>query len=201
MVAQLTEFQLKTVYPTGQQGVMTFEEIYREYGDRVINLAYRMTEKEETARDLAQDVFIKVYENMDNFRGDSQVFTWIYRIATNHILNHLKKTQRHKWLNLMDKSIGDVIKEEQIEPTFWGKTGFASPDQKMEKSEREKVVWSIVQKLPVKYRVPFVLHRYEGMSYNEIADTMELSLSAIETRIHRAKKEVMQKLEPWLEHL
>ncbi len=180
---------------------MTFEEIYREYGDRVINLAYRMTEKEETARDLAQDVFIKVYENMDKFRGESQVFTWIYRIATNHILNHLKKTQRRKWLNLMDKPIGDAIKEEQIEPTFWGKSGFSSPDRKMEKSEREKIIRSIIQKLPVKYRVPFILHRYEDMSYKEIADIMDISLSAVETRIHRAKKEMIRRLEPWLEEL
>ncbi|MCB9070425.1 MAG: sigma-70 family RNA polymerase sigma factor [Calditrichae bacterium] len=176
---------------------MTFEAIYREYGDKIMNLAYRMTGSKESARDMTQEIFIKVYENMDSFRGDSQVFTWLYRIATNHIFNFLKKERRRKWLNLMDKPLSEVLQEDQIDPLFWSRSA-PQPDRQMEKSEREKRVWQSIQQLSPKYRVPLVLNRYEDMSYQEIAETMQLSLSAVESRIHRAKKELVKLLEPYI---
>ena len=74
---------------------MTFEDIYREHSGKILNLSYRMSGREEIARDLTQEIFIKVYENMETFRGESQVYTWIYRIAINHILNYLKKSQQY----------------------------------------------------------------------------------------------------------
>lgn len=96
----------------------------------------------------------------------------------------------------MDKSVGEVLQEAQVETDFRG-GGTPRPDQVLEKREREKTVWKAIQALPVKYRVPLVLHRYEAMSYQEIADQMELSLSALEARIHRAKKMLVEKLEPY----
>ncbi len=180
---------------------MSFDEIYEQYSGRILNLAYRMTGQEEIARDLTQDIFIKVYENLDKFRGDSQIYTWLHRIAVNQILNHLKKSQRMKWLNLLDKPLSEAIKADQIVPSFWGSTGALRPDRQLEKSEREKLIWQIVQSLPVKYRAPLILYRYEDMSYQEIADTMQLSMSAVETRLHRAKKELVKRLEPYLEEL
>lgn len=184
-----------------EQNLMTFEEIYRDHGTKILNLAYRMTGREETARDLTQDIFIKVYENMETFRGESQVYTWIYRIAVNHILNYLKKSQRRRWISLMDKPLAEALKEEQIDPAFWGRSGPPAPDRKLEKAEREKIIWAMVQSLPPKYRAPFVLHRYEEMSYKEVAEAMGISLSALETRIHRAKKMLIEKLGPWVEYL
>lgn len=185
----------------GHNALMSFDEIYEQYSGRILNLAYRMTGQEEIARDLTQDIFIKVYENLDKFRGDSQIYTWLHRIAVNQILNHLKKSQRMKWLNLLDKPLSEAIKADQIVPSFWGSTGALRPDRQLEKSEREKLIWQIVQSLPVKYRAPLILYRYEDMSYQEIADTMQLSMSAVETRLHRAKKELVKRLEPYLEEL
>lgn len=184
-----------------KQALLTFEDIYREFGGKILNLAYRMTGIEETARDLTQDIFIKVYQNMETFRGEAQVYTWIYRIAANHVLNHLKSARRRRWLSLMDKPLGEVFKEEEIEPVFREHTAAPGPDHRLEKGERERMVWNVVQSLPPKYRIAFVLHRYEEMSYREVAEAMDLSLSAVETRIHRAKKMVMEKLEPLLEEL
>ena len=76
-----------------------------------------------------------------------------------------------------------------------------SPAQILEDEERNKMVKSFVDGLPPKYRVPFTLFKYEGMSYKEIAESLEISLSAVETRIHRARKQLVTKLEPWLKHL
>ena len=183
------------------QSSLTFEEIYQAFGKKILNLAYKMTANEEVARDLTQDVFMKVYQNLATFREQSQVYTWIYRIAVNHILSHLKKQRRYQWFDLMDKSIAEVLHEERIDPTFWARSNPTPSDGLLEKSEREKIVWSSLQALALKYRVPLVLYHYEGMSYQEIADYMKLSLSAVEARIHRAKKQLIVKLEPWLKHI
>ena len=77
----------------------------------------------------------------------------------------------------------------------------ASPAQILEDSEREKIVKSMINELPAKYRVPFTLFKFEEMSYKEIAESMEISLSAVTTRIHRARKQLIKKLEPWLKYL
>jgi RNA polymerase sigma-70 factor (ECF subfamily) len=172
-----------------------FEQIYYQYSARILNLIYRMTGSEEVARDLTQEVFVKVYENIGKFRGESQIFTWLYRIATNHTLNYLKREKRYKWLNLLDKPISEVLQENKIDNQFWA-VGSPRPDRQMEKKQREQIVWKLIQQLSPKYRVPYVLNRYENLSYQEIADTLNLSLSAVETRIHRAKKELVKKLNP-----
>lgn len=180
---------------------MTFEEIYRAYGKKILNLAFRFTGSEEAARDLTQDIFLKVYHKMDSFRGDSQVYTWLYRVATNHILNYLKREKRLRWLNLMEKPLSEALQENRIESDYLESRGVVRPDQKLEKREREKLIQGLIQKLPVKQRTPLILHRYEGLSYQEIAEVMGISLSAVETRIHRAKKQLIEYLQPWLEEI
>jgi RNA polymerase sigma-70 factor (ECF subfamily) len=180
------------------KGTPTFEAIYEAYAERVLNLAYRMTADEEAARDLTQEIFIKVYENLGSFEHRSQVFTWLYRIAVNHITNYIKKEKRRRWVSFMDWKISDVFREDQAGSAFDIPAEGLSADRKLEDDERAKLVWSMVQSLPVKYRVPLVLFHYDRMSYKEIADILGLSLSAVETRIHRAKKQLLTKLEPWL---
>lgn len=180
---------------------MNFEEIYHEYGGKILNLAFRMTGKEEVARDLTQDIFIKVYQNLSSFREQSQIYTWIYRIALNHILNYLKKERRFQWQELMDKKISEFLSDDKLETQFRLHANPVSPDEKLESDEREKIVWTVILKLPPKLRVPFVLNRYEDLSYQEIAEKLDISLSNVESRIHRAKKAVMKNLEPWLDKI
>lgn len=87
---------------TTQQKTLIFDELYEKYGNRILNMVYRMTGGEDVARDLSQDIFLKVYENLDDFNHQSSVYTWIYRIATNHTLNYLKKKNRYRWLDLLE---------------------------------------------------------------------------------------------------
>ncbi|MCG2588951.1 RNA polymerase sigma factor [Rhodohalobacter sulfatireducens] len=186
---------------TTDQKTLNFDELYEEYGDRILNMVYRMTGEEEAARDLTQDIFMKVYENLEDFKYQSSAYTWIYRIATNHTLNYLKKRNRYKWLDLLERSVSEVIQSETPIFEFWGNDGFESPDMKLEKEEREVLVWKLIQKLPVKYRLPLVLQRYDEMGNKEIADVMDLSISAVDSRIYRAKKKLLDLMKPHLEDL
>ncbi len=176
---------------------ITFDSVYQAYGGRILNLAFRMTGSEDTARDMTQDVFLKVYERLDTFQQKSDIYTWIYRIATNHILNHLKKMKRQQLFSLLDKNVDELLREGGIDSASEN----ILPDQMMEKSERENFVWNAILDLPVKYRMPLVLFRYENMSYKEIAEKLDLSLSAVESRIHRANKQLIKKLEPLAGHI
>lgn len=180
---------------------LIFEDVYESYADRILNLAYRFAGDEDTARDLTQDVFVKVYENLHKFEHKSHVFTWIYRIAVNHFTNYLKKEKRHNWVSLMDHTVSDLFRQGKIHSVYPGSAVPPSSQQNMESAERAEIVWASVQTLPPKYRVPLVLHHYEGMAYKDIAAVMEISMSAVEARIHRAKKRLIKKLEPWLDKL
>jgi len=180
------------------EGRPTFEEIYDAYADRVLNLAYRITADEEAARDLTQEIFVKVYQNLGAFEQRSHVFTWIYRIAINHITSHLRKERRRRWMFFMDQKLSDVFREGEEQPAFAIPASEPSAERRLEEQERARLVWSIVRSLSPKYSVPLVLFYYDGMSHKEISDTLGLSVAAVETRIHRAKKQLIKKLEPWL---
>ena len=173
-----------------------FDEIYRQYGGRVLTMVYRMTLDEETARDLTQDIFVKVYDTLDRFDGRSQVYTWIYRIAVNHVLNHLRYAKRLRWLSLLDEATGEPTREVHASSADPSGT-----ETEAERSERAAIVWRCVEALAPKYRIPLVLYHYEGLSYQEIADAMNLSLSAVEAHIHRARKQLVGALRPWVGQL
>lgn len=175
---------------------MKFEEIYREYGERVLNLVYRYTTNSEVARDLTQDIFIKIYQNLDNFQHRSNLYTWIYKIATNHCINYLKKERKKRWLSLLDQNVFDIIK---VENSLFKNP--SNPEQLLEKSERERIIHSTINSIPVKYRFPLVLQRYEGLSVEEIAEILSLTIPATESRIHRAKKMLIKKLQPYVDQL
>ncbi len=179
----------------------SFESIYHAYGEKIINLAFRLSGNRESARDLTQEIFLKVYENLGTFEGKSHIYTWIYRIAVNHIYNYLKKERRFRWLDLLDTSISDSLRESRVESGFFASNPSPSPEGALQSSQRADIVWKTIQTLQPKYRIPLVLHHYEELSYKEIAEAMGLSLSAVEARIHRAKKQLIKKLEPWLDKI
>lgn len=159
-----------------------------------------MTGDQDTARDLAQDVFLKVYQNLHTFEHRSEILTWLYRITTNHVLNHLKKERRRRWVNLFDEKITDALRSENVEPSFsWQKETPA--DRRLEEKERAELVWTFVQKLPDAQRVPFVLFHYEGMEQKDIADMLNLSVPAVESRVHRARQTLVKKLDKWIDRI
>jgi RNA polymerase sigma-70 factor, ECF subfamily len=160
-----------------------------------------MTFNEEVARDLTQDIFIKVYKNLSTFNQQSQLYTWIHAIAVNHVLNYIKQKKRARWLNFMSDDDLEIIQNKKTEPSFLGQTSSTPPDKIIEQKERANIVWTAVHSLSPKYRIPLILYHYENISYKEISEMMKLSMSAVESRIYRAKKQLIKKLEPLLDHI
>ena len=179
----------------------SFEALYERYGVRVLNLIHRMTGNDEVARDLAQDVWVRVHGHLDRFEARADVFTWIYRIAVNLTLNYLKREKRRRWIDILDRSVGEVLSEESEELALPSPPPTPRPDRAVESDERARALWKAVQALDPKYRVPIVLFHYEDQSYQQIADTMGLSMVAVQARIFRGRKQLAKILGPLLDQL
>lgn len=182
-----------------QDTPMTFEEIYAQNGERILNLAYRMTGRRSVAQDLTQDVFIKVFEKIDTFREQAQLSSWIYRIAMNHIINYIKREKKISLFGLLTGENEDDRFDGQI--TVWQNELPERADSIMEERQREMLIRKLMDELPAKYKLPLVLYRYEDMSYQQIAEQLGISLSAVESRIHRGRKKLKEKLQPWIDAL
>jgi RNA polymerase sigma-70 factor (ECF subfamily) len=176
----------------------SFEALYERYGSRVLNLIYRMTGNEDTSRDLAQDVWLQVYRHLERFEARADIFTWIYRIAVNRTLNHLKQEKRRRWVRLLDQSVGEALSEEAVEPAVALRSSAEGQDRT---EERAQHLWRAIQALDLKYRAPLVLFHYEGQSYQQIAETLGLSMTATQARIFRARKQLARILGPLLGEL
>jgi RNA polymerase sigma-70 factor (ECF subfamily) len=187
---------------TAQTGeTLNFDALYERYGARVLNVIHRMTGNEDVSRDLAQDVWLRVYRNLPRFEARADVFTWIYRIAVNLTLNHLKREKRHRWVDLLDQSVGDVLGKADVDSLAAVPARVEPADQAIEHDQLARHLWDAVQALDPMYRVPIVLFHYENQSYQEIADAMGLSMSAVQARIFRARKQLAKSLGPLLDKL
>jgi len=160
-----------------------FKELIDQYRVQVINLCYGFVRNQEDAEDLAQEVFIEIYRSIGNFRGDSQLSTWIYRIAVSRALNKVRKSK----FNQLFTSIEQLFDNHKT-------TNSKSPHQILQSKENAKLLQHNIDKLPENQKIAFVLHHYDGHSYQQISDIMECSLSSVESLIHRAKVSLNKKL-------
>lgn len=166
-----------------------FRLIFNDNQKKVINACYRLVNDIDTAEDLTQEVFIKVFSSIDQFRGDSQLSTWIYRIAITKSLDHLRAQKRKKRLAILKYFSGNEEKQIEIEAPEHQR-----PDALMDNSERMKVLNDVINTLPENQRIAFSLSKYDEMSSKEIAEVLTTSVSAVESLIHRAKKNLEKKL-------
>jgi RNA polymerase sigma-70 factor, ECF subfamily len=180
---------------------MTFEEIYRTYSERILNLVYRMTLNEEVSRDLTQEIFIRIYRKLDTFHQESQIYTWMHSIAVNHVLNYLKHQKRFRWTRMMSADQTEFDNLSGITDSPLGDNRPLQADAAMEQQERTAIVLRALQSLTPKYRIPLILHHYENISYRDISAILKISMSAVESRIHRAKKQLIRELEPVVDQL
>ncbi len=179
---------LKTIKRCKRGEEAAFAEILTRYRGAIYNLCYRMTRNGEDARDLAQEVFIKVFSLLDRFDESYAFSSWLFRIATNHCIDHLRRN-RLKFLSL-DGAVGKDGEEYELQ--FPGKE--PEPDTVLQRKEAMEKVEEVIADLPPHYRAIILLRHDQQLSYDEIAETLQMPLGTVKARIHRARNLLQQML-------
>lgn len=168
-----------------------FREIVEKYETLVYNACYHILQKSVDAEDIAQEVFIEVFESIHQFRHESKLSTWLYRISINKSLNHLRKNKWKAFMSSIDGSQGKSNSRLQLE--MEDASANNSPET-IEYKERNAILQKAMDSLPENQRIAFTLCKFEELSYQEISGIMNLSISSIESLIHRAKINLQKKL-------
>lgn len=164
--------------------VNEYEKLVLEYQKNVYNLALRMTGDAEDAADMAQEAFIKAYNSLASYRGDSRFSVWLYRIVSNVCLDFLRARKRRQTVSL------SVVDDEGEETELEISDESASPEKLLERSMTRDAVRRGLQELTPEYRQILILRELQGMSYDEIAETLGLESGTVKSRIFRARKKL-----------
>lgn len=162
-----------------------FEAMVRTYGSRVYNLACQMLGDREEARDAAQEIFLRVHQNLESFRSEAKFSTWLYRLAMNQLLNY-----RRRWLRTRFERLGEPSTGARIEPVFAG----PQPEQQLLNREEAEVVRRSIAKLPPKLRAALVLKDLQGLSYSEIGDVLGVTEGTVASRLNAARSTLARRL-------
>ena len=169
-----------------------FDVLVLKYQNKIIQLVHRYVHDSDEARDVAQEAFIKAYRAIGRFRGDSAFYTWLYRIAINTAKNYLVASGRRP-----PRSDIDAQDAEQYD----GATGlreYATPERLLLKDEIQEAIAAAIDELPDDLRTAITLRELEGLSYEEIAQTMDCPIGTVRSRIFRARDAIDTRLKPLL---
>lgn len=178
-----------------QRGDSTaFDALVRKYQHRIVALIGRYIADWSECQDVAQETFIRAYRALPNFRGDSQFYTWLHRIAVNTAKNHLVASSRRPPTD--DVDAGDA--EQYDSGTRLRET--ATPERELLRQEIELTVMRAVEALPEELRTAINLREVEGLSYEEIASRMDCPIGTVRSRIFRAREAIDTELRPLLDN-
>jgi RNA polymerase sigma-70 factor, ECF subfamily len=172
-----------------------FGEFVAAYQNQVFNLIFRMLGNRQEAEDVAQEVFITIFKNIENFRGDCRLSTWIYRIATNHCRNRIKYLSRRKTHD--HREYQDEIAKLQPRDGAAGQPTagqVARPDQMAEGRQMEKLVQKAIRSLDDDHREVIVLRDIQNLAYQEVCEITGLPQGTVKSRLHRARLALKEKL-------
>jgi RNA polymerase sigma-70 factor (ECF subfamily) len=170
-----------------------FDVLVRKYQFKIIKLISRYVHDPSEALDVSQEAFLKAYRALPGFRGDSAFYTWLYRIAINTAKNYLVAQGRRP-----PGSDVDAQEAEQYEGQSFLKE-YETPERLLLKDEIEETVFKAIEELPEDLRTAITLRELEGMSYEEIAQTMGCPIGTVRSRIFRAREAIDNKLRPLLQ--
>ena len=164
-----------------QKDRAAFKSIVETWQDMVYNTALGILQNEEDAEDVTQEVFIKVFEAVSSFKGESKFSTWVYRITVSKAMDHIRKKKRKKRFAFIQGLYGKNDAPVIDPPDFF------HPGISMENKENAAVLFKAMEQLPPNQKTAFVLNKVEGLSYQEIGDIMKITDSAVDALLHRAK--------------
>jgi RNA polymerase sigma-70 factor (ECF subfamily) len=190
MTKQLDSFSSEDLMvKTAEEDEFAFEILVRRHQTSVLNLVYRYVGDRTKAKDLAQEVFIRVWRAANRYEPKARFTTWMYRITANLCLNELKSVKGKKLVQL------EAEHEDRQNTNFeTHPNAFQSPEDLLLAEERSRQVSDTLQTLPENQRMALILRRYDNLSYDEIAKIMECSVSAVESLLVRAKRNLQEKL-------
>lgn len=165
----------------GEGDEQAFRTIVERHQNRLVRLCHRYLRDREEALDAAQEVFIKAYQKAGTLDRKGELYTWLYRVATNHCLNKLRRHKIVRFLPMGESSEEDSACYEPMDPS-------AAPDQELAARERWQATWDVISRLPDNQRAVLVLAKFEGLSYREIAEILQITEGAVESRLFRAMR-------------
>ena len=187
------DLDLDTVKRVQAGEVAAFDGLVRKYRERIYSVIYHLTSNREDAADLAQDTFIKAFQSINRFKGDSSFFTWLYRIAVNTTYTQLRKSRLRSFFSLDEVQEGADgvvwLKELSVDPAI-GKAAYIR--------EIQEKLNEAFQKLSIKHRTVVTLFEIEGLSHTEIAAVVGCSEGTVRSRLHYAKQQLQADLKAYL---
>ena len=169
--------------------VAAYDELVHKYERQVFRIAQHITQNREDAEDVMQDAFVKAFEKLDQFQGNSKFYTWLVRIAVNESLMRLRKRRTGKMVSMDD----EILTEEGSVPRDFADWA-PNPEQNYSQSELAEILRKTIQGLPQGFRVVFVLRDVDGLSTEETAQTLGLSIPAVKSRLLRARLQLRERL-------
>jgi RNA polymerase sigma factor (sigma-70 family) len=191
---QEADADLEVVRQVQAGDVAAFDRLIGKYRERVFGIVYNMTSNREDAADLTQDAFIKAFQSIQRFGGQSSFFTWLYRIAVNSTLSHLRKSRLRSFFSLERINTDEPVSRE-IVAALTDKTGV---DRDAYVRELQEKLNDAMQKLSIKHRTVVTLFEIDGLSHQEIAEVMDCSVGTVRSRLHYAKQLLQAELQPYM---
>ncbi len=159
-----------------------FEDLVLEYQDRVYHIALKMTSSQEDAFDLSQETFLKAYRTLGSFRGESGFGSWLYRMCANLCIDFLRKRKRRGQEQILSLDETDEVGRPRELPDLR-----YEPQRELERKEQRMQVREGLRRLPEEQRLILILRDVEGLSYQEISETLSIELGTVKSRIYRAR--------------
>jgi RNA polymerase sigma-70 factor (ECF subfamily) len=185
MVSNLSDEQIVEIAVSSDPDA--FGEIVKRWERKIFALCFGMLSREEDARDAAQETFISAYRNLGNFRGEARVSSWLHRIAVNQCLTKQRRSKVRSESSLEDES--------STNEASFASPGTLSPAKITEQNERIAGVRTAVNSLPADLKQVIVMKEFEELTFQEIADALDLPLSTVKSRLYTALKQLRLKLE------
>jgi len=185
--------EMRLVRRLKARSVGAFETLIERYQGPIFNLVYRMLGNRAEAEDLSQEIFITVFKQIDGFRGEASLATWLYRIASNHCINRRKYLSHRR--HYTGKSLSDIGDRDELGAGRLPATDRPPrPDEMAEGLEMERAIQAAISSLDEDHRLVLVLRDVQSLSYEEIVEITGVPAGTVKSRLHRARMALKEKL-------
>jgi len=185
--------ELDLVQRAKRGDIAAYDDLVRRYQERIYATVYHMTANHEDANDLAQETFIKGYQALKSFKGDSSFYTWVYRIAVNKTINFLKQRKNRTYLNLNDLDFNA-----EHDPDLVALISDKTPRRDASLSELQEKLNAAMLKLSPVHRLVVTLHDVQGLSHEEIGKIMDCNIGTVRSRLFYARQQLQAHLSDYL---